>query len=212
MHVVITSSGDWWGCSSSPEEWHDHEVPGTQTGPGSQALLPHRQAKTEQVLTCLCTLQTHTAGFTQYLLSLSFVVVQDDFVPPPGHLRTSTRPFFLLACFVCLYIGTFYWPEHFLVLILSVQAFYWLLDTVHCSNQMASHLSCFLGFELFVLKRVISVNHAFSNGRHNKHIKSQTNELQFFQSHGLCLNPCELQPPAGEVESLQLCDIYYHCN
>lgn len=50
---------------------------------------------------------------------------------------------------------------------------------------MARHLSCFLGFELFVLKRelcrwVIRVNHAFSNGRHNKHIKSQTKELHFF--------------------------------
>ncbi len=110
-----------------------------------------------------------------------------------------------------------YWPEHFLVLILSVHAFYWLLDTEHCSNQMASHLSCFLGFELFVLERelcrwVIRVNHAFSNSRHNKHIKSEDKVAPIVFRAMDCLNPCELQPPAGERESLQLCDIYYHCN
>lgn len=42
--------GDWWKCSPAPEEWHDHEVPGTQAGAGPEALLPHWQTKAEQIL------------------------------------------------------------------------------------------------------------------------------------------------------------------
>jgi len=110
VDIVITSSGDWWGCSSSPEEWHDHEVPGTQTGPGSQALLPHWQAKTEQVLTGLCTLHTHRWIHSQYLLSLSFVVVLDVFIAHSLVIQgQAPEHCFLLVWFVCLYIGAFHW-------------------------------------------------------------------------------------------------------
>lgn len=104
----FTSSGDWWGCSSSPEKWHDHEVPGTQTGPGSQALLPHWQAKTEQVLTGLCTLHTHTHRWihSQYLLSLSFVVVLDVFIAHSLVIQGQAPDHCFFTCVVCLPV---YW-------------------------------------------------------------------------------------------------------
>lgn len=140
----FTSSGDWWGCSSSPEEWHDHEVPGTQTGPGSQALLPHWQAKTEQVLTGLCTLHTHT--HSQYLLSLSFVVVLDFFIAHSLVIQGQAPDHCFFTCVVCLPV---YWDIS-LTRTFACSKFKRFIDYLiseHCSNQKASHLSCFLGFE-----------------------------------------------------------------
>lgn len=80
---------------------------------------------------------------SQYLLSLSFVIVQDIFVPHSLVIQgQAPEHFFLLVWFVCLYIGTFHWPEHFLVFgnfkCTSVLLITWYLNTALIKRQVIS--------------------------------------------------------------------------
>lgn len=56
---VSASTGDRWQSSDAAAERHDHEVHGSETGAGAEALPPHREAETGQTVTVGDPSRTH---------------------------------------------------------------------------------------------------------------------------------------------------------